>query len=99
MRSSTSSSDHASDHGFTERHVPAKPWLGMMAIMLVAVVAGFGAWELELRARGYGPTCADSPNLWSEQRELARGVGPEQIVFTGASRGLFDMDLEVFREA
>lgn len=95
MPSSTSSSDH----GFHERVVPTKPWPAMFAVVVVLLVAGFAAWEQQVRAMGYGPAYDDTPNLWAEQRARARGVGPEQIVFVGASRTLFDMDLEVFRDA
>jgi hypothetical protein len=91
-------STSSSDHGFHVREVPTKPWLHMLATVALVVTAGFGAWETEVRGMGYGPTCADTPNLWAERRALASGVGPEQVVFTGASRTLFDMDLEVFRE-
>ena len=70
MPSSTSNSEH----GFAERDVPDKPWLGMLAVVVILVAAGFWRWELEVRARGYTASPDDTPILWASQRALARGA-------------------------
>lgn len=95
MPSSTSSSEH----GYYVRETPTKPWLTMLAIAVAIVVAAFAVWETKVREHGYGPTYSDTPNLWAESRERASGAGPDQLVFVGASRTLFDIDLDIFARA
>jgi hypothetical protein len=70
----------------------------MFAGAIVLSTFALAGWEMRVRATGYGPTYDDTPNLWAEQRELAIGATREQIVFVGASRTLFDMDLEAIRD-
>ena len=79
--------------------LPERPWPGMALAVLLLVAAGFGAWEWRVRAQGYVPTYNDNANLWASRRALAAGAERDQIVFVGASRTLFDMDLALFQEA
>jgi hypothetical protein len=69
----------------------------LLAIAAVALVIGVAGWEMHVRALGYAPTLDDTPNLWATQRARAVGVRADQVVFVGASRTLFDMDLQVFQ--
>jgi hypothetical protein len=71
----------------------------MFGVALAITVAAGAWWEQRVRAMGYAPTYNDTPNLWADRRALARDAGPEQIVFVGSSRVLFDADLEVFAQA
>ncbi len=96
MPSSTSSSEFP-DHGMVERAAPDRPWLTLAVVSLLGGGVAVAAWEARARDLGYTPTYSDTPNLWSERRALARGVGPEQVVLIGASRILFDTNLETFR--
>jgi hypothetical protein len=70
----------------------------MFAVALVVVVAAFSVWEIHVRALGYSPTLDDTPNLWAPLRARAATAGPAQVVFVGASRTLFDMDLQAFQQ-
>lgn len=88
MHSSTSNFDFA-------RIVPDVPWRGLLVAVTLLTTAATVAWELHARAKGYGPTLNDTPDLWSEAR--AR-VKPDSLVLIGTSRMLFDMDLDVLEQ-
>jgi len=78
-----------------EREVPALPWHRLAwTVALVAALAA-AAWEVRCRAWGYRPTLNDTSDLWAEQR---RAVQPDSIVIIGASRGLFDLDLDTLEQ-
>ncbi len=103
MPSSTSSSDMAAENTsgvggrWVVREIPEQPWLVLLALAATVVAVATYGWEVTVRRWGYGPTLADTPNLWATQRARAVGVGPDQVVFVGASRTLFDMDLDTFQ--
>lgn len=103
MPSSTSSSEMAGENTsgvggrWVVREIPEQPWLVLLALAATVVAAATYGWEATVRHWGYGPTLDDTPNLWATQRARAVGVGPDQVVFVGASRTLFDMDLDVFQ--
>src|SRR5882757_3045672 len=74
-----------------ERAIPALPWRSLgLAVVLVTVAATI-TWEIRCRAWGYAPTLNDTSDLWAQQR---RAVKPDSIVIIGASRALFDTDLD-----
>ncbi len=97
MRSSTSSSESRAHE--IHREIPQRAWLRMAAVTLLVNVAAVAAWESHVRSLGYEPDYDDTPGLWVPQRARAVGAKPEQVVFVGASRTLFDFDLDVFQEA
>lgn len=104
MLSSTSSSDptNANTSGvggrWVVREIPEQPWLILFALAMAAVTVAVAGWEVHVRQLGYGPTLDDTPNLWATQRARAAAVGSDQVVFVGASRTLFDMDLRAFQQ-
>lgn len=104
MLSSTSSSDpegaNTSGVGgrWVVREIPDQPWLILLAIAATVVAMAMAGWEAHVRQLGYGPTLGDTPNLWARTRSSAAFAGPEQVVFVGASRTLFDTDLETFQK-
>jgi hypothetical protein len=52
------------------------------------------AWEYAVRRMGYEPWLDDDKHLWAEQRAKAGKAGPEDVVLTGSSRILFDIQLD-----
>lgn len=78
------------------RPIPAQPWsrLAFVALGLTAVVAL--GWEIRCRSLGYAPGLDDTSDLWAEQR---RAVLPGSTVIIGASRALFDLDLDVLERS
>lgn len=72
------------------RSVPALPWGAVLASVLLITVIVVTAWELHCRSLGYTPGLDDTSDLWVAQR---RQVQPDSLVIIGASRGLFDLDL------
>ena len=88
MPSSTSSFDF-------QRPIPALPWHTLLLTTLALAVAGTVAWELAARSRGYAPTLNDTADLWADRREA---VQPDSVVIVGASRALFDLDLNTLEQ-
>lgn len=79
-----------------ERVIVNRPWGGIGFATLVIVLALGIGWELRVRSQGYGPTLNDTSDLWAEWRDR---VEPDSIVLIGASRMLFDMDLDVLERS
>lgn len=97
--SDTSGTDTSGVGGrWVVREIPEQPWLIVFAVALVVLAAAVAGWEAHVRALGYGPTLGDTPGLWAPQRARAVGARPDQVVFVGASRTLFDMDLAAFQQ-
>ncbi len=107
MPSSTSSSDRpglrltASDRPgvaqpVPERDIPDRPWraisFGATAIALVLL----GSWEWYWRDFGAHATQRNSEGLWATQRRRLDSE-PHATVITGASRMLFDIDLDTWQ--
>lgn len=102
MPSSISNSEPENTSGvggrWVARDIPEQSWLTLLAVALAVVAVATVGWELRVRQAGYGPSLDDTPNLWAQERARAVAVRSEQVVFVGASRTLFDMDLHVFQE-
>lgn len=87
--SSTSSSEPFS------RTAPQRPWVGVLAVMVLLAALGLTGWELMWRRAGFLPgEITDQPTLWALQREQAVG---DATVIIGSSRVLFGIDLETWR--
>ena len=59
------------------------------AISLVSLTA----WELFWRSEGFYPTLDDNEALWSVQRNRVETLSENDVVLTGSSRVLFDIQL------
>lgn len=81
------------------RDVPAHNWLAMGAVSLLACALMLGVWERHVRSLGYEPDYDDTPSLWVKQRQKAVSARSDQLVLVGASRTLFDLDLDVLEHA
>jgi hypothetical protein len=88
-------STSSSEPPFIHRDIPDLPWRGIVLAVAVVVVVAATAWELHCRAAGYAPGLDDTTDLWVEAR---RTVQPDSTVIIGASRGLFDLDLDVLEK-
>lgn len=87
MHSSTSNSELE----FT-RVIPGLPWKGIVTAVALITVTATVAWEAHARAKGYGPSLNDTPDLWAEQRAKVKA---DSLVLVGTSRMLFNADLDV----
>jgi hypothetical protein len=103
MRSSTSSSERltAADRpGVAQpvpvRDVPAQPWGGIALAAAALAIAALGAWEWTWRSYGVEPAYRNSDGQWAiERRRIDEGEG-DSTVLIGASRVLFDVQLDVW---
>jgi len=81
-----------------ERIIPRHNWsILALATILFASLLTF-SWELYCRNLGYAPTLNDTKDLWASRRALV-DEQPERTVLIGASRMLFDFDMDVFEKA
>ena len=67
-------------------------WLGAGLLALIVWAAGAIAYEQHLRSGGHLPTVIDTPQLWAQER--SRVYGDQALVFIGASRTLYGIDLD-----
>ena len=67
-------------------------WLGAALLGLIVWAAGAIAYERHLRSAGHLPTVIDTPQLWAQER--SRVYGDQALVFIGASRTLYGIDLD-----
>jgi len=81
------------------REVPAHNWLAMGAVSLFLCTLMVGSLERHVRAAGYEPDYEDTPSLWVKQRQKASSARADQLVLVGASRTLYDLDLDVLEQA
>ena len=88
MPSSTSSSDARASR---------RRWLLTSAIAGACLLASLTVVERYWRRHGFTPGVIDSMQLWSLQRDQARHAAPRPLVFLGASRTLFGIDLPTAR--
>lgn len=82
-----------------QREVPEHNWLVMALCAAVGCAIMVGLWERHVRALGYEPDLDDTPSLWVKARQRAAHARPDQLVLVGASRTLFDLDLDVLEQA
>jgi hypothetical protein len=81
-----------------ERIIPRHHWVRLVLISLgITLVLTLG-WELYCRHLGYAPTLNDTKDLWASRRVLVDD-DPTRTVLIGASRTLFDFDMDVYEKA
>ncbi|MBA3543494.1 MAG: hypothetical protein H0T83_03510 [Chthoniobacterales bacterium] len=79
-----------------QREIPAINFGRTWAVAVVLFVLGFIAWELKWRAWGAQPTYRNSDGAWSMQRRRIDAGEGGKTVLLGASRVLFDVQLQAW---
>jgi hypothetical protein len=80
------------------REVPAAPWLKIVALGLVLVVIAVGLWEVRMRQLGLTTEDIDDGVAhWAEERRKI-DHGDIHVAIVGASRILYDTDLDIWKE-
>ena len=79
-----------------QRDIPPLPWTALFVAALLVSSALVGAWEWHWRRFGVEPAIANSFGLWSIQRNRIDKVDGRRTVLLGASRVLFDIDLDTW---
>lgn len=67
-------------------------------IAIILCVIGLSAWELYWRSNGYYPDLDDNKDLWSVQRARVEKATKNDVLLLGASRVLFDIQLDEWEE-
>jgi hypothetical protein len=81
------------------RDVPAHNWPVMAICAALGCALMLGLWEQHVRSLGYQADYDDTPSLWVKARQQAVNAQRDQLVLVGASRTLFDLDLDVLEHA
>ena len=80
------------------REVPQQPWGRVLVGALLLFMLLLGGWEWYWRDFGAQPTTANSPGLWAIQRRRIDNGEGDATVLLGASRVLFDVQLDVWEK-
>ncbi len=80
-----------------ERIIPCRPWANLVLVALLLTSLLTLSWEFYCRSLGYAPTLNDTKDLWASRRTLIE-EDPSRTVLIGASRTLFDFDMNVFEK-
>ena len=80
------------------RPVPVQPWARIISGALILFVLLLGSWEWYWRAYGATPGIQNTDGLWAIQRRRIDAGEGDATVFTGSSRVLFDMQLDVWEK-
>jgi hypothetical protein len=67
-----------------------------LIIALVLFITGIGAWEIYWRSKGFYPTIDDDKDLWAVQRAKVEKATDQDVLLTGSSRILFDIQLDAW---
>lgn len=80
----------------SERRVPARPWPGILAAVVMATLLLTAGWELYWRGIGFvDHDYVDTPGLWAMERRRATG---DRTILIGSSRTYFDINPRVWAE-
>ncbi|MCB1561675.1 MAG: hypothetical protein KDI75_11380 [Xanthomonadales bacterium] len=90
MHSSISSSER-----ITCRARLGRVWLAAIILAVLALVMIDHFW----RSRGFLPEVVDSRQLWAQERSRVDESGAMPVVFIGASRSAYGIDLDTWRTA
>jgi hypothetical protein len=80
-----------------KRIIPSHHWANLVLVTLLLTSLLTLSWEFYCRNLGYAPTLNDTKDLWASRRALIE-EDPSQTVLIGASRTLFDFDMNVFEK-
>ena len=64
-----------------------------LIIALSISIIGLISWESYWRTQGYYPNIDDNKDLWAVQRAKVKHLTKNDVIFTGSSRVLFDIQL------
>lgn len=73
-------------------------WIFFYLVFFTTVFSLLYAYNTHWIRQGYVPTIVDSKSLWAGQRDKVYGSKKKPLVFIGASRTLFGIDLPYVRE-
>ena len=71
--------------------------LSLITAVILSVI-GLTVWELNWRSQGYAPSIDDNKDLWAVQRHRVPDLTEDDVILTGSSRVLFDIQLDVWEE-
>ncbi len=80
-----------------KRIIPRHHWSVLALITLLLTAFLTFSWEFYCRSLGYAPTLNDTKDLWASRRILIE-EDPSRTVLIGASRMLFDFDMDVYEK-
>ncbi|MGV7220525.1 MAG: hypothetical protein ACQ9MH_03235 [Nitrospinales bacterium] len=80
-----------------ERVVPRHHWTYLALITIGLTMTIVFCWEMYCRHMNYIPTLNDTTDLWSSRRTIV-DEEPSRTVLIGASRMLFNFNLEVYEK-
>ena len=80
-----------------ERVVPRHHWSHLALITICLTMTIVFCWEMYCRHMHYIPTLNDTTDLWSDRRTLV-DEKPSRTVLIGASRMLFNFNLDVYEK-
>jgi hypothetical protein len=87
----------ADEGDFYQREIP-RISRTVLWVALLVVVAGLGVWESSMRSLGLTTEdLGEGPSHWAVERRKV-DAGEAEVAIIGASRILFDTDLDVFEE-
>ena len=80
-----------------ERIIPGHHWVRLAVVSLAITLMLTLVWEAYCRHLGYAPTLNDTEDLWASRRVLV-DEDPTRTVLIGASRTLFDFDMNAYEK-
>jgi hypothetical protein len=82
-----------------DREIPAQQWGLVSVVAIVLTLAGVAAWEWQMRRIGlFAGDLNNVPAAWAVERRKLMHPDPNAIAVVGASRILFDLNLDIFEE-
>jgi hypothetical protein len=81
------------------RDIPAQPWRPIFLAALTLLILLLAGWEADWRAYGVVPGYYNSNSEWAQQRRRIDAGEGGKTVLAGASRILFDVQLDVWEKA
>ena len=82
-----------------DRETPSQRWGLVGTVALVLTLIGLTAWELQMRRIGlFAGDLSNSPDAWAVERRKLMHPDTDAIAVVGASRILFDLNLNIFEE-
>jgi hypothetical protein len=83
---------------FERRPLPLVPWIKILGVALLALLALVLFMEYRLAQLGYRPTVHDSHARWAAERMRASHLGNRALIMIGASRLQVGVDIDTLRK-